>query len=122
MPVRKKRDEEEEADDVFTKAARVYHVCVVNHLADSSNYKYDYRRYRIVVARRTPEARQATVNFYAIKASCGLEVAIRSRTDEERRRKKSIRWRKKGRQMNSMLHGIGYSFTENQLQTRPSLN
>lgn len=56
VPVRKKQDEE----DVFTKASRVYHVCVVNHLADSSNYKYDYLRYRIVVARRTPEARQVT--------------------------------------------------------------
>lgn len=84
LPVRKKRDEEEEAEDVFTKAARVYHVCVVNHLPDSSNYKYDYRRYRIVVARTTPEARQATVNFYTIKRSCSLEVAIRSRTDEEK--------------------------------------
>lgn len=49
---------------VYLRKQCVHHVCVINHFADSSNYKYDYRRYRIV-AHLMPEGR-VTVSFLVI--------------------------------------------------------
>lgn len=52
------REREGEEYMIFTKHV-YHHVCAVNHgEAGSSNYKYDYRRYRIVARRRKPRSKR----------------------------------------------------------------
>jgi len=61
---------------VYLRKQCVHHVCVINHFADSSNYKYDYRRYRIV-AHLMPEGR-VTVSFLVITLPFSSRVEQKS--------------------------------------------
>lgn len=70
MPERKRIKE------VYLRKQCVHHVCVINHFADSSNYKYDYRRYRIV-AHLMPEGR-VTVSFLVITLPFSSRVEQKS--------------------------------------------